>query len=146
MNRRAQAVMDSLERQGVDIAGIGPRVEEKLSNVHLRFDREALRFIDDVRSALHEIVPDGKALIFTITAPIRLASKTAATLEGNARGVLAHRRARLDLDATINGNHIRVRLVTDNSNERKVIGFVHNPDSDPEILFETTQLLLQRAA
>lgn len=144
MKKRTQAIIDSLERQGIDVVGISPRLEEKLSGLHLRFDREALRFMDDVRSALHEIVPDGKTLIFAITAPIRLGSKTATTLEENVRGVLAHRHARVDVNEAINGNHIRVRLAAGNSDKPKVVGFVHNPDSDPEILFAVTKSLLRR--
>jgi hypothetical protein len=143
MKKRVQAVIDSLERQGIDVERITPRLAESLSGMHLRFDRVALRFIDDMQSALHEVVPEGKVLVFTITAPLRLASKTAATLAENVRALLARRRARLDLDATVNGNRIRVRLLKGVSNA-KVVGFVHNPDCDPEILFDAIQSLLRR--
>lgn len=143
MKKRAQAVIDSLERQGIDIAGFSPRFEEGLSRIHLRFDRVALRFIDDVQSALREVVPEGRTLVFTITAPLRLASKTAAELEENVRAVLARRRTRFELDATINGNRVRVRLVNARANEARIVGFVHNPDCDPDILFAVTQSLLR---
>lgn len=146
MNRRAQAVIDSLERQGIDVAKIDTRFVEGISRVQLRFDRVALRFIDDVRSALHAVVPDGMTLMFTITAPIRLASKTAATLEEKARGALARRSVRVALNETINGNQVRVRLVKGASKETRVVGFVHNPGSDPDILFDVTQGLLKRVA
>lgn len=143
MNRRAQAVIDALERQGIDIARISPLCEEKLSGLHLRFDRVALRFVDDVRSSMNAIVPDGNMLMFTITAPIRLASKTATMLEEKVHGVLARQSAPVDLKETINGNQIHVRLVRGVPNRRRVIGFVHNPDSDPRILFDVTQSLLR---
>lgn len=146
MKKRTQAIIDSLERQGIDVAGISPRLEEKLSGLHLRFDREAVRFIGEVRSALHEIVPAGKTLTFTITAPIRRASKTARVLEDRIGGLLARRTARIDLRETINGNRICVRLVKGVSNSARAIGFVHNPDSDPEVLFDVTRSLLQRVA
>jgi hypothetical protein len=137
MNKRVQAIIETLERQGImiDIARIKPQLEESLSTVRLRFDREALRFIRDVQSALHEVVPDGKTLVFAITAPIRLASKTAVALEKKVRS----KPARANLEETINGNQIRVRLVKGGSNGARVIGFVHNPESDPEILFVVTQ-------
>ena len=148
MKRRAQAAIDSLERQGiaVDTARITSRIEENLCKVHLRFDRVALRFVDDVQLALHEVVPDGHVLIFTITAPLRLASKTATTLTERVRRVLPRQPAKLDLNEMINGNQIRVRLVKGASNGAKVIGFVHNPDCDQEILFDATQSLLRSVA
>jgi hypothetical protein len=146
MNRHGQAVIEALAQQGiaVDTAAIKPGVEEGLSTVRLRFDRVALRFIGDVQSALHEVVPDGKTLMFAVTAPIRLAAKTADALEEKIRTALAHRTGRIDLKETINGNQIRVRLVKGVSNGANVIGFVHNPDSDPDILFDVTQAVLKR--
>jgi hypothetical protein len=146
MNKRGQAIIEALERQGiaVDIAAVKPHFETSLSTVRLRFDKVALRFIKDVQAALHEVVPDGKTLVFTITAPIRLASKTADALEVTIRAALAHRTARIDLEETINGNRIRVRLAKSVSNGANVIGFVHNPDSNPDILFDVTQAVLGR--
>ena len=146
MNKRVQAIRDSLERQGIDITRIGPCFEENVSRIHLRFDRVALRFVDDVQSSLNAIVPDGNTLMFTITAPIRLAAKTAIILAEKVRGAVAHQSARVDLKETINGNEVRVRLLKGVLNGRRLIGFVHNPDSDPEILFEATQSLLRRIA
>jgi hypothetical protein len=111
----------------------------------LRFDRVALRFIKGLQVALHEAVPGGETVILTITAPIRLPSKTATTLEDKIRNRLAHRSAQLDLRDTIHGNQIRVRLVKSGATRAsKVIGFVHNPDSDPEVLLGMTHSLLER--
>jgi hypothetical protein len=46
---------------------------------------------------------------------------------------------------TIHGNQIRVRLVKGGSRQTtKVIGFVHNPDSDPDVLFDITLSLIER--
>jgi hypothetical protein len=146
MNRQGQTVINALEGQGVvvDIARIKPRLEEKFATVRLRFDKEALRFIADVQSALHEVVPNGKTLVFAITAPIRLASKTTDALEERVRNLLARRTARIDFAETIHGNQIRVRLIKGSVNRtRKAIGFVHNPESDPEILFDVMRSLLR---
>ena len=145
MNRHERALVDALERQGiaVDLAALRPRIRDNLSQVRLRFDKVALRFVDDMRSALHAFVPDGMTLVFTITAPIRLASKTAALLEDKMRGALARRVVHLDL-GEINGNQIRVRLVRGVSGGPGVIGFVHNPDCDTDGLFRATQMSLGR--
>jgi len=146
MNRRVQAFIDALERHGIaiDIAGMKPPLVESLATVHLRFDREALRFMGEVQAALHAVAPHGKTLVFTITAPIRLASKTATALEERVRHSLARRPTSIDLTETINGNRIRVRLAKGVSNGTRAIGFVHNPDCDPEILVDVTQSLLCR--
>jgi hypothetical protein len=144
MNKGAPAIIDALERQGitVDIAGTKPQMKEGLAAVRLRFDRVAMRFVSNVQSALHEVVPDGNTLLFTITAPIRLASKTATALEDRVCRSLAGRTARIDFAATIHGNQLRVRhLRSCVQGAPKVIGFVHNPETDPEILFDVTQSL-----
>jgi hypothetical protein len=151
MNRQVQAVIEALERQGhaVGIPDRGRtifRPEDGLSTLRLRFDKVALRFIADVQSALGESVPDGKTLMFTITAPIRLASKTAGALEDKVRRSLARPTARIDMREAINGNRLRVRLVARGAKGTpKVIGFVHNPDTDADVLLRVTEALLAQS-
>lgn len=68
-------------------------------------------------------------VIFTVTAPIRLASKTAVALEGAIRALLTSRAKQPEIARTINGNRIRVRIVRAGATSQPhVIGFVHNPD------------------
>jgi hypothetical protein len=46
---------------------------------------------------------------------------------------------------TIHGNQIRVRFVKGGSRRTpKVIGFVHNPDSDPGVVLDITHSLIER--
>jgi hypothetical protein len=116
-----------------------------LTKPRLRFDRVALRVIRRLQAALSASVPDGTTLILTITAPIRVPSKTAAALEDNIRTYLALQSAQGEAKYTIHGNQIRVRLVKGGSRRTtKVIGFVHNPDSDPDGLFDITLALIER--
>jgi hypothetical protein len=111
----------------------------------LRFDRVALRFVRRLQETLSASVPDGRTLILTITAPIRVPAKTAAALEDNIRTYLARQSARREAKDTIHGNQIRVRLVKDESRRTtKVIGFVHNSDSDPDVLFDLALALIER--
>jgi hypothetical protein len=115
-----------------------------LTRPRLRFDKVALRFVEGLRAALDGAVPDGTAVIVTITAPIRLPAKTAATLEERVRASLARRSAPAEVTDTILGNQIRVRVLQGVSERiSKVIGFVHNPDSDPDGLVRVTQSLLR---
>ena len=107
----------------------------------LRFDRVALGVVRRLQASLSKSVPDGKAVIVTITAPIRQDSRTGAALEDGIRELLAARRAQLK--ATICGNRIQVRVLKGGaSRTAKLIGFVHNPEPDPSVLFEVTRSLL----
>jgi hypothetical protein len=116
-----------------------------LTKPRLRFDRVALRFVRRLQDALSASVPDGKTLLLTITAPIRVPAKTAAALEDNIRTYLARQSAEVEARYTIHGNQIRVRLAKDGSRRTtKVIGFVHNADSDPDVLFDITLSLIER--
>lgn len=101
----------------------------------LRFDKVAKRFVTDLQIALRESVPGGKMLVFTITAPIRQASKTAVELEEKVRVWLAGRPAKIDFSDVICENRIRVRLMSGES-ASKVVGYVHNSDIDTDSLFE----------
>jgi hypothetical protein len=114
-----------------------------LTTPHLRFDRVAVGLIGRLQAALHESVPDGKSVILTITAPIRLPGKTAGALEEKIRTLLAHGLSRVGLKDTINGNQVHARIVKSRwGRAAKVIGFVHNPDSDPDVLFGLTHSVL----
>lgn len=101
----------------------------------LRFDKVALRFVEDLQASLQACVPEGKTLVVTITAPIRRSSETTAELVERLRRRLARSPARLEFEASIEGNRIRARLVKARS--AKVLGFVHNPDRDPELFLKS---------
>jgi hypothetical protein len=134
------------KRIAVEVTAIKQRIAGRgdLTKPRLRFDKVALRLVGGLQAALSEFVPDGEAVVLAITAPIRLPSKTAAALESKIRERLARRSAQVELKDTIYGNQIRVRLVRGVSRRMsKVIGFVHNPDSDPDVLLRLTQSLLQ---
>jgi hypothetical protein len=81
----------------------------------------------------------------SVTAPIRLASKTGAVLESMIRDALLRRPAKGAIKDTIHANRIQVRIVSGIPGPMpRVIGFVHNPDPDPEFLFNLTQSLLRQ--
>ena len=133
------------QRIAVEVTTIKQRTagQGRLTKPRLRFDRVALGLLRSLQDALHESVPDGKIVIVTITAPIRLPSKTAAALVNKIRDCLTHRPEQVEAMDTIHGNQSRVRLLKGASRRAsKVIGFVHNPDTDPEVLLDMTQSLL----
>jgi hypothetical protein len=109
----------------------------------LRFDRVALGSIARLRASLQPWVPDRSTIVVTMTAPIRLPSKTTAAIEQKARALLAKRGAPAGVRAMIHGNAVQVRILPGGtSRTSKVIGFVHNPDSDPRVLLELIRRLL----
>ena len=109
----------------------------------LRFDKVVTRLMERLQATLGESVPDGMTVLLTVTAPIRLPSKTAAALEDKIRTLLGRRSARRDEKATIHGNRVQVRLSRGESERApRMIGFVHNPESDPLLLLNMTGELL----
>jgi hypothetical protein len=110
----------------------------------LRFDKVATRLIERLQATLGETVPDGMTVVLTITAPIRLPSKTAAALEEKIQTLLRRRSPGRDEKGTIHGNRVRMRLLSGESERApRLIGFVHNSDSDPRLLLDMTHELLE---
>lgn len=158
-------------RIAVRVATIGPVVIARGDSAEprLRFDKVALRLIARLQAALCAEVADGRAVIFTATAPIRLPSKTAAELERVIRQGLADGPSRAEsrrsgirksegrrsqassssirhweVRDTICTNAIRVRFVEGVAERAaKLIGFVHNPESDPARVLDLAEALLR---
>lgn len=119
----------------------------KVTRPRLRFDRVALGLVERLRTALAGSVPDGRTVIVTITAPIRLPSRTATAMDETIRRLVASRAAPARRTDTIHGNEIQVHLLKGGTGRTaKLIGFVHNPDSDPSILIDVARSLLARLA
>jgi hypothetical protein len=107
----------------------------------LRFDKTALGLVKRLESKLAKSIPDGRTVVTTITAPIRQDSKTGSVLEGRIQELLATGRGRLK--TTIYGNRIQVRVLKGGATRTtKLIGFVHNPQPNPEILFDVIRSAL----
>jgi hypothetical protein len=110
----------------------------------LRFDRVVVGLLGRLRVALAERVPQRTTAVVTITAPIRLASKTAAALEEMIGRLPRARSARRAVRKTVNGNQVRVQIMRSGGTSRSPLaGFVHNRDSDPGVLFDLTRALLR---
>jgi hypothetical protein len=110
----------------------------------LRFDKVATRLIERLRSTFGETVPDGVTVLVTVTAPICLPLKTAASLEDKIRTLLGRRSPGRDEKDTIHGNRVQIRILREGSERApKMIGFVHNSDSDPLMLLNMTRELLE---
>src|SRR5579863_3108983 len=139
----AASIMVAGKRVAVDIttlkrSGTG---QGNAAKPRLRFDT---RLIERLQATLGETVPDGMTVLLTITAPIRLPSKTAASLEDKIRTLLGRGSPGRDEKDTIHGNRVQIRILRDESEKApKMIGFVHNSDSDPQLLLHMTGELLE---
>ncbi len=137
------------KRVAVDIATLKRRGAAPV-NAHkprLRFDKVVISLMERLQATLSETVPDGMTVLLTVTAPIRLASKTAAALEDKIQTLLGRRSPGRDAKDAIHGNRVRIRLLKHKSERApKMIGFVHNSDSDPLLLLNMTSELLNLAS
>ena len=128
-------------RVAVDVTNLKPRgpAHSHAAQPRLRFDKVATRVVGRLQASLDDAVPDGMTVMLTITAPIRVPSKTAASLEDTIHTLLGRRSPGRDTKETIYENRVRIRLLRHGSERApKVIGFVHNADSNPLLLLNMT--------
>ena len=140
------SVMVAGKRIAVDITTLKRRGAGRgnAGKPRLRFDKVATRLTERLQATLGEIVPHGMTVLLTITAPIRLPSKTAASMEEKIRTLLGRGSKGRDEKATIHGNRVRIRLLRHKSERApRTVGFVHNSDSDPLLLLNMTCELLE---
>jgi len=140
-------IMVAGKRVAVDITTLKRRGtgQGNAAKPRLRFDKVATRLIERLQATLGETVPDGMTVLLTITAPIHLPSKTAASLEDKIQTLLRRRGSPgRDEKDMIHGNRVQIRLLRDETERApKMIGFVHNSDSDPLLLLNMTHELLE---
>src|SRR5271165_3956788 len=62
------------KRIAIEVTAIKQEIAERgdRTKPRLRFDRVALRLVGGLQTALSECVPEGQAVVLTVTAPIRL--------------------------------------------------------------------------
>ena len=139
-------IMVDGKRFAVDIIALKRRGTDQGNDARprLRFDKVATRLIERLQATLGDTVPDGMTVLLTVTAPIRLPSKTAASLEDKIQTLLGRGSPGRDEKDTIHGNGVQIQLLRDESRRApKMIGFVHNADSDPRVLLNMTRELLE---
>jgi len=132
------------QRVAVEIATLNRnRAPHNRAKPRLRFDKAVIRLMERLKAALRETVPDGFTVLLTVTAPIRLPAKTAAALEEKIQYLLTRPSPDRDQKHTIHGNRVRIRTVKHESSQApKILGFVHNSDTDPLLLFNMARELL----
>lgn len=136
------------KRIAIEIAALKPRGarQTNVARPHLRFDKVVLCLMERLQNAFAKTVPNGTTVLLTVTAPIRLASKTTVALEDKVQTLLQRDSPLPDAKETIHGNRIHIRILRGlSASAPKMIGFVHNLDSDPLLLLNMSQELLDLA-
>lgn len=110
------------------------------AKIRLRFDKSVQRLLEGVKTDLVAVIPGGQAILFTVTAPIRRRAKTAAAIAALVRGGLAGGEMR----GNIEDNRVQIRRVMRVPPDMpKVVGFVHNPESDADALLALAEAHLR---
>jgi hypothetical protein len=110
------------------------------AKIRLRFDQAVLRLVNGLKAALAEIVPQDQTVIFTVTAPIRHPAKTTAAIESLVRAGLPDG----EICNMIHGNQVRLRRIASVAAEMpRVIGFVHNPEADANLVLALAETQLR---
>ncbi len=122
-----------------DLLAIERKIAEQAGNkLGLRFDKSVVRLVSGLKSALADEVPEGEAVIVTVTAPIKLRAKTGAALESLIR-------QGGEVPDIIHGKQIRLRrLAGVPAQSPKILGFVHNPTTDAEVILARAEDWLRR--
>jgi len=129
----AYATLDG-RRIALDVAVIAqpPASERPVVRARLREDVVARRVLRDIESALRAHVPNGKTIILTLGAPIKVPKKLVVAL---TKLLLEHIQSDIverEERKTILGNRIRFRVLGDHLRwNAKVIGFVLSGNPAP---------------
>ena len=109
------------------------------AGIRLRFDKVALRLLEAVKAGVGQTLPAHQSIAFTITAPIRFPAKTAVAVQERLRQLPMQ-----GLSTAVNGNEIRARVVEGTlQGMPRVIGFVHNPEHNADLLLDIVETSLR---
>lgn len=142
----APARLDRAQALNADrvAAAAAARVARDGPKPRLRFDKVAVGLVARLRAALDADTPEGAALIVSVTAPIRQSAKTAVEIAGAARDLLHRRTFDRDARRMVHGNAVRIRRIKGAPpSAPKLIGYVHNPETDPLPLFDAAEELMR---
>ena len=133
--------MASIEKEIADqILRFGGLADSKLG---LRFDR-VFRVLGRLRAFAEAEIPDGSIVLVAISAPIRTPGKTAGALEDQIKAIAVSDSPLAERTALVHGNSVRIRRIRHAHGQKpKLIGFVHNPDTDPQPLLDLAERWLR---
>ena len=136
-------------RIALDVAVIAqhPPRRKRVAKARLREDVVARRVLRDIESALRAHVPDGKTIVLTLGAPIRVSKKLVAALTNMLPTYLESGVEEIDERKTLLGNRVRFRVLNHHSKwNAKLIGFVFTGDPEPGMIANAIRSLHDQVA
>jgi len=108
-----------------------------LTTLDLRFDKVVVRLLGSLRAFLEGEIPTGKAVVVTITAPIKLPAKTGDALKEKIEDALVSGIPHEELNIAVFHNTVCLKVLhVSPHQEMKFVGLVHNPGTDARLLLE----------
>ena len=108
-----------------------------ISKLGLRFDKVVVQLLSNIRNTISDHIPKDKAVLLSITAPIKLPLKTEFELCNKILEMLNAENLDKDPKYTIQQNKVYIRTIeVPKKCPISFLGFVHNPDSDPKQLLD----------
>jgi hypothetical protein len=108
---------------------------KRVAKARLREDKTALRVLRNIEGALRPCVPDGKTIILTLGAPIKVPKQVVGALTDVLLAYLERGAEEVEEKKAILGNRVRFRVLNHDSRwNAKVIGFVFSGDPEPGML------------
>jgi hypothetical protein len=103
----------------------------RVAQLGLRFDRVAVRVLDQLRTYADACAPESVAVILTLTAPIRMPKQVVSALQREL-STLVEDGGHTARNIALSGSQARLRLVEGLPKAApKLLGFVHDPEVDP---------------
>ena len=108
-----------------------------IAKLGLRFDKTVVRLLSNLRNAVNKHIPQGTSVLLTISAPIKLPSKTESELCQQIIDSLNSEVRHKSQEFVIFQNKISIKVIDIPINQVETfVGFVHNPDRDPKHLLD----------
>jgi len=133
-----------MESTDENIAGkIAKANKTTIKKLGLRFDKVAVRLPINLRASAN--ISEEVAVLWTITAPIKLPAKTKFELSQQIKNILDSAAPNEDYQLTIYHNQIHIRIIGVPANQTEwIVGFVHNPECNSKQLLDlASQWLLE---
>lgn len=103
-----------------------------VAKLGLRFDKVVVRLLSNTRNAVSDHIPAGTTVLITLAAPVKLPAKTELELCRQIREYLLAEVRHQDNKSVFYGNTVCVRLIdVPGKQPVRLLGFVHNPGTDP---------------
>lgn len=110
-----------------------------ISKLGLRFDKVAVRLLNNIRNAINKDIPDGKIVLLAITAPIKLPQKTELEIYEQISDLIITNKQQTSRKFTVFQNKIHIRTIDVSITQaERFVGFVHNTEVDSMQLFDKT--------